>query len=71
MRHCVEQMSPQSHQRILDDMRELGRAGGSRVPDSALFPAANDPTQDLSDTGIHKLVDALNEGRTQRAKAGK
>ena len=71
MRHVIRQMSPQSHQRILDDMFELGKAGGSRVPDSALFPAANDPTQDLGDTGIHKLVDALNDGRAQRAKAGK
>ena len=71
MRHCIHQMSPARTQQILDDMRELGKAGGSRVPDSALFPAANDPTQDLSDTAIHRLVDALNEGRAKRAEAGK
>lgn len=68
MRRFVEQMSPASHQNVLDAVRDAGRAGAARVPDTALFPAPADPTQDITDTGIFRLVDALEVGRAERQK---
>jgi len=60
---------PARTQQILDDMRSLGRAGGSRLPDTVLFPPHCDPTHEMSDTGIFRAVDALNAGRAEREKA--
>lgn len=52
----------------LETVKQAGLAGAYRVPDAALFPAAHDPTCDLTDTGIFRLVDALIEGQVERTR---
>lgn len=64
MRHFVPQMSPARKQQCLDEAHAAGRAGAERVPDTALFPDGHA----ISDTGIFKLVDALEAGRAERNK---
>lgn len=64
MRRFIPQMSPARKQQIEDEARAAGLAGADRVPDIALFPDG----VALSDTGIFKLVDALEAGRAERNK---
>lgn len=64
MRHFIPQMSPARHQQILDEIQAAGRSGAERVPDSALFADGVAP----SDTGIFRMVSALEAGRAEREK---
>jgi hypothetical protein len=55
----------------LSAVRAAGRAGATRVPNTELFPADGDPTKALTDTGIYRLVDALEAGQAERQDGAK
>lgn len=63
MRHFISQMSPQRHQQIIDEVREAGKQGATRVPDTIMF-GNGDP----SDSMVIRMTDALLEGQADREK---
>lgn len=61
----IHSSSHDTHDEAIESARAAGRLGATRLPDTVLFHHG----RELTDTGVMKCLDALEEGQAERDRA--